>query len=316
MASNDTSDQEDSASMISVLLPENVEKIFSYLEFHHLYNCSKVCQSWNKIAHDVAWRGKKNEDKKCGSKCACFVLPIDLERMEKTKRYGLSSANMSEIESAARLVTAGLIEEFNSMKVFKVDIGDIPVNIMNNLAKVIKIEIYLKEVKGCHFKMFEDVKCDRLLLDRMSIDASNLTETICIRGEYVSLNEIGGDIRQLLDHIEPHRLRLTRLTLDENTTRSLTQMLRDRVTDLVLYDVDLEYKILTEYDGNGKCQYIYEDLMVCLPDIYLERVKYFESWVGNNSRWKLKAGLTVNLRPRDRMVLRRDDHPLEIIKNY
>ena len=109
-------------------------------------------------------------------------------------------------------------------------------------------------------------------------------------------------------------LRLTRLTLDENATRSLTQMLRDRVTDLVLNDVDLEYKVLTEYDGNGKCQYIYVDLMDCLPDIYLEMVKYFESWVGNNSRWKLKAGLT--LRPRDRMVLRRDDHPLEIIKNY
>jgi len=317
MASNDTSDQEESASMISILLPENVEKIFSYLKFHHLYNCSKVSQSWNKIAHDVAWRGKKNEDKHCGSKCACFVLPIDLERMEKIKQDWTYKnniiTNLSEVESAARLVTAGLIEEFNSMNFAKVDIGDIPVNIMNNLAKVIKNEIDLEEVKGCHIKMFEDVKCDRVLLNKISIDASNLTETICIRGS-VSLNMIGGDIRQLLDHIETNRLRLTRLTLDENATRSLTRMLRDRVTDLVLNDVDLEYKVLTEYDGNGKCQYIYVDLMDCLPDIYLERVKYFESWVGNNSRWKLKDGLTVNLRPRTRMVLMRDDHPIEILK--
>ena len=128
MASNDTSDQEESASMISVLLPENVEKIFSYLEFHNLYNCSKVCQRWNKIAHDIAWKGKKNEDKHCGSKCACFVLPIDLERMEKIKRNVLSSANISEIESAARLVTAGFIEELNFMFLVGVDIGDIPVN--------------------------------------------------------------------------------------------------------------------------------------------------------------------------------------------
>jgi len=320
MASNDTSDQEESASMISILLPENVEKIFSYLKFHHLYNCSKVSQSWNKIAHDVAWRGKKNEDKHCGSKCACFVLPIDFQRMEKIKQdWSYKNKriinNISEIESAARLVTAGLIEELNYMKFAEVDIGDIPVNIMNNLAKVIKIEIYLKEVKGCHIKMFEDVKCDWLLLKRMSIDASNLTETICIRGRSVSLNKIGGDIRQLLDHIEPNSLRLTRLTLDENATRSLTQMLRDRVTDLVLYDVDLEYKVLTEYDGNGKCQYIYVDLMDCLPDIYLEMVKYFESLGGNNSRWKLKNGLTLNLRPRTRsMVLIRDDHPLGILE--
>ena len=171
--------------MISVLLPENVEKIFSYLEFHNLYNCSKVCQRWNKIAHDIAWKGKKNEDKHCGSKCACFVLPIDLERMEKITRNGLPSTintNMSEIESAARLVTAGFIEELKYMSLVKVDIGDMPVNIMNNLAKVVKERIFLEEVEGCHIKMLEDVKCKELVLERMSIDASNLTDTICIRG--------------------------------------------------------------------------------------------------------------------------------------
>ena len=179
MTSFETIDQEDTASKISVLLPENVEQIFSYLKFHILYNCSKVCQSWNKIAHDIAWKGKKNEDKHCGSKCACFVLPIDLERMEEIKRngLGLSSANMSEIESAARLVTAGFIEELNFMFLVGVDIGDIPVNIMNNFAKVVKKSIVLKEVKGFHIKMFEDVKFRGLLLERMSIDASNLTET-------------------------------------------------------------------------------------------------------------------------------------------
>jgi len=306
--------------MISVLPPENIEKIFSYLEFLNLYNCSNVCQRWNKIAHDVAWRGKKNEDKQCGSKCACFVLPMYFERMEKilidwSFKDNRIIKNLSEIESAARLVTAGFIKELNFMTVVKVDIGGIPVNIMNNLAKVIKIHIDLKEVKGFQIKMFEDVKCVNLLLERMSIDASNLTGTICIRGGLVSLNMIGGDIRQLLDHIEPNSLRLTRLTLDENATRSLTQMLRDRVTDLVLYDVDLEYKVLTEYDGNGKCQYIYVDLMDCLPYIYLEMVKYIESLGGNNSRWKLKNGLTLNLRPRARsMVLIRDDHPLGILE--
>jgi len=153
MTSFETIDQEDTASKISVFLPENVEQIFSHLKFHILYNCSKVCQSWIKIAHDIAWKGKKNEDKHCGSKCACFVLPIDLERMEEIKRNGLCSANMSEIESAARLVTAGFIEELNFMFLVGVDIGDIPVNIMNNLAKVVKNRIALEEVKGCHIKI-------------------------------------------------------------------------------------------------------------------------------------------------------------------
>ena len=290
MASNDTSDQEESASMISVLLPENVEKIFSYLEFHNLYNCSKACQRWNKIAHDVAWRGKKNEDKKCGSKCACFVLPIDLERMEKITRNGQPytiNTNMSEIESAARLVTAGLIEELNYMTLVKVDLRDMPVNIMNNFAKVVKKSIVLKEVKGFHIKMFEDVKCDRLVLERMSIDASNLTDTICIRG-LVELDRIGGDICQLLDHIETKEIMLSEYTLDEKATRSLTQMLRDRVTELFLSNVNLKDEVLTEYDGSGMCQYIRVRDYGNQPEIHREIVKYFETWVGNKSRWIMK----------------------------
>jgi len=315
MASNDTSDQEESASMISVLLPENVEKIFSYLEFHNLYNCSKVSQSWNKIAHDVAWRGKKNEDKKCGSKCACFVLPIDLERMEKIKQDWTYKnniiTNLSEIESAARLVTAGFIEKLNCMTVVQVDIGDIPVNIMNNLAKVIKKHIDLEEVKGCHIKMFEDVKC-QVLLDSMPIEVSNLTRSICIR-RFVSLHKIEGDISQLLDHIETNRIQLARLTLDEKATRSLTQMLRDRVTWVDLKDVYFENEVLSEYDGNGRCQSIDVYFMSCLVEVYFEIAKNFQSWASNNSRWKMHcAWKKFRLAPRTHFVLKRDDDPPQL----
>ena len=276
--------------MISVLAPETVEKIFSYLEFHNLYNCSKVCQRWNKIAHDVAWKGKKNEDKHCGSKCACFVLPLDLERMEKKKRNELRYTiitNMTEVESVSRLVTAGFIEEIYGMNLLKVDIGGVPVNIMNNLAKIVKESILLEEVKGCHIKMFEDVKCGRLHLERMSIDVSNLTETICIR-ELVWLRRIGGDIGQLLDHIETKKIGLCEFTLDENGTRSLTQMLRDRVTELVLEDMNLKDEVLTEYDGDGMCQCIRVWDRRNRPEIYREIVKYFETWVRIKSRWIMK----------------------------
>jgi len=210
--------------------------------------------------------------------------------MEKITRNGQPytiNTNMSEIESAARLVTAGLIEELNYMTLVKVDLGVVPVNIMNNLAKVVKERIFLEEVEGCHIKMLEDVKCKELVLERMSIDASNLTDTICIRG-LVELDRIGGDICQLLDHIETKEIELCNFALDENGTRSLTQMLRDRVTELFLYDVNLKDEVLTEYDGSGMCQYIRVRDYGNQPEIHREIVKYFETWVRNKSRWIMK----------------------------
>jgi len=82
---------------------------------------------------------------------------------------------------------------------------------------------------------------------------------------------------------------LFNFALDENATRSTTQMLRDRVTKLDLHDVDLKYEVLTDYDGNGMCQYIRVlDFGNYRPEIYREKVKYFETWVRNKSMWIMK----------------------------
>jgi len=266
----------------ALLLPEIAEQIFSYLDFNNLYNCSQVCQLWNGIAHDISWKwknGKKDNekdggaDKHCGPKCKCFVLPIDMERMEKIKRKwkdNYNNPNVSEIESAARLATAGFIEEFNYMRVRDKDIG------------VIMKRIYLSRVKGCHVKMFDGVKCERVVLDTMSVDTSNLTQTIRIPSEV----KIRGDISQLMDMIETNRMTLQRLTLDENSTKSLTKMLQDRVMRLSLDEVEMDYKLLTDYDGNGVCQ----DIDICWlhPNIYFESIsKYFKAWVSNKRRWKM-----------------------------
>merc|ERR1711915_123634 len=102
-------------------------------------------------------------------------------------------------------------------------------------------------------KMFEGVKCERVSLYSMSVDTSNLTQTIRIPSE-VNLSKIRGDISQLLDLIETSRMGLNSLTLDENSTKSLTKMLQDRVMRLSLDEVEMDFKLLTEYEGNGVCQ--------------------------------------------------------------
>jgi len=275
----------------ALLLPEIAEKIFSYLDFNNLYNCSQVCQRWNGVAHKISWKWKKDNengggvDKHCGPKCKCFVLPTDMERMEKIKRKWNDNRNfyknVSEIESSARLATAGFIEELDYMFFVDVDIGGIPVNMMNNLAKVIMKRIFLSGVKGCNMKMFEG--CEVVSLDCMSVDSSNLTQTIRIPSE-VNLSEIQGDISQLLDLIEANRMTLQRLTLNENATKSLTKMLQDRVMRLSLDDVEMDYKLLTDYDGNGVCQDIVFRLS---PNDY----KYSETWVSNKRRWKMSRRL-------------------------
>jgi len=304
MACDDDSKQGRQDAITKALdLPEIAGKIFSYLDFNNLYNCSQVCQRWNRIAHDISWKWKKGKkdyekgggvDKHCGPKCKCFILPIDMERIDEIKRnwndnhYCNFYKDVSKIESAARLATAGFIEKLTYMGVTEVDIGGIPVNMMNNLAKVIMKLIYLSGVKGCQLKMFEDVKCERVTLSSMSVDTSNLTQTIRIPSEF-SLLMIQGDISQLFDLIETNRMILQKLTLDENATKSLTKMLQDRVMQLSLYYVEMDYKLLTDYDGNGVCQYIHIDSQTSSKVF-----KYFNDWVSNKRRWKMSRGMKMS----------------------
>ena len=108
------------------------------------------------------------------------------------------------------------------------------------------------------------------------------------------------------------RIQLARLTLDENATRSLKQMLPDRVTWVDLRDVDFEYEVLTEYDGNGTCQNI-EVYFMSFAEVYFEIAKNFQSWANNNSRWKMHcAWKKFRLAPRTHFVLKRDDDPLQL----
>ena len=51
-------------------------------------------------------------------------------------------------------------------------------------------------------------------------------------------------------------MNLYRLTLDRNSTKSLTRMLQDRVIQLDLYEVEMDYKLLTEYDGAEAMQLV------------------------------------------------------------
>merc|ERR1712131_484287 len=117
------------------------------------------------------------------------VKGFHIKMFEDVKCRGLLLERMSI--DASNLTETGFIEKLHYMTLVKVDLGGVPVNTMNNLAKVVKESIVLEEVEGFHIKMFEDVKCDRLVLERMSIDASNLTETGFIEElNYMSLVEV------------------------------------------------------------------------------------------------------------------------------
>merc|ERR1712098_846985 len=120
----------------------------------------------------------------------------------------------------------------------------------------------------------------------------------------VYLYMIQGDISHLLDMIEANRMILHTLTLNENATKSLTKMLQDRVMRLSLYFVEMDYKLLTEYDGNGICQYI----EIIESQTSSNFVKYFKAWVSNKRRWKMS-------RRRNGIKMSREDNSPKNYKN-
>merc|ERR1712098_9455 len=193
------------------------------------------------------------------------------------------------------------------------DIGGKPVNMMNNLAKVIMKTIYLRRVKGCQLKMFEGVECERVFLHTVSVDSSNPTQTIRIP-RMVHLHEIQGDIHQLLDLIETNSMLLSSLTLNRNSTKSLTRMLQDRVIELYLSKLKMDYKLLTEYDGNGICQYIDIDSDSKYFKAWVSNKRRWKAWVSNNRRWKYFKAWVSNKRRwkmsrcRNDMKMSREDY--------
>ena len=93
-------------------------------------------------------------------------------------------------------------------------------------------------------------------------------ENINIRGEEISqltlptfddkvvLWGLSGDISQFLTLISCHHLRIYSTKLSRSDTKSLVKCLYNSVSQIVLWNTTLDFSVLSQYDGTGKCDYL------------------------------------------------------------
>merc|ERR1712126_417559 len=117
----------------------------------------------------------------------------------------------------------------------------------------------ISEATGVSSSMLENLQCEKLKLEKVSIPAK-FSKEIRVRGR-VNLEDISGNVIGLLDSLSCDILEFQntlRVELDSDVTKSLTKMLHSRVREIIFGPkVTLDdYFLLDNYDGHGRCERI------------------------------------------------------------
>jgi len=160
-------DDEVSASFLH-LLPEIKRMILKKLNLSSRYN---LC---------VVWKDMENE----------FWKPIDI------KKRWLFIRTLEDFELAGVLASAGYVDTVKSLLLVRVDVFDIPSNIINNLVKIVKESITLRNVTGWRTSMLSDVKCKYLTISDLELASGSDIRPIVV-SHRLKLDNVRGDLEGL-----------------------------------------------------------------------------------------------------------------------
>ena len=160
-------DDEVSASFLH-LLPEIKRMILKKLNLSSRYNLIAV------------WKDMEDE----------FWKPIDV------RRRWLCIRTVEDLELAGILASAEYVDTVNSLFLVSVNVFDIPINIVNNLVKIVKESIYLQNVTGWRTSMLSDVKCRNLTLNDLELASGSDMRPIVIY-HWLTLDNVRGDLEGL-----------------------------------------------------------------------------------------------------------------------
>ena len=162
------------------MLPKEIKvHIFNMLSISNRYNASLV---WKEMTYET-WRSIPTVE--------------ELKRKitnEEGKMYVIQS--LDDLETAGILASAGNLESLNKLDIQFIDVTNVPINIFNSLAKVVKYLLYLKGVTGLNLSMLKNLNFDKLWINNMPVPA-HLNQDISVNGE-VRLANVSGDISELL----------------------------------------------------------------------------------------------------------------------
>ena len=155
--------------------------VFKKLDLSSKYNLSLI---WKDMA-DEFWRNVDVEKK--------------LSEINNFDRHTIY--NLEDLEYAGVLASAGYITQVDYLSLFKVDVSSIPVNIIINLAKIVKKRIYLVFVKGWRKSMLNDAYCERLIILHMMLDSDSQAAKRPIKILDVTLEDVTGDLHGFIESL-------------------------------------------------------------------------------------------------------------------
>jgi len=166
--------KERSASFLG-LYPEIKRMILKMLDISSGYNLSLV------------WKDMANE----------FWRSIDVHRnwtwITKTK----------DLEYAGVLASGKHFSYLNTLYLSGVDVSGIPINIINNLVKIVWKKIHLVNVKGWKTTMLNDAECSELKIVDVTLgtpEFGSVKRPIRVRNE-VEFDNVRGDLQGLFDNL-------------------------------------------------------------------------------------------------------------------
>ena len=142
------------------LLPEEVKIIiFNLLDLGSRYNASLV---WKKMTPEIA------------KSVVCHLK----------RNYG-KIENIHDLEIVGALTSAGL-DSFETLHLSKIDVTNVTINIVNNLAKKVTNVLRFQSVTGLCFSMLDNIEAQELYLTDMRIPAQVL-QGVNINGKKIYL---------------------------------------------------------------------------------------------------------------------------------
>ena len=120
--------------------------------------------------------------------------------------------SIEEFEYAGVLATGGYIDTVEDFCLEGVDVSSIPNNIINNVVKIVKRCIYLKDVAGWSTSLLNDAKCRVLVIVNMELRSESGGRPITMDG-YLELYDVGGDLSGLFSYLDVDELRLGQFNL-------------------------------------------------------------------------------------------------------
>jgi len=224
--------------MSFTLLPFEIKiKIFNTLSLWDRYNASLV---WEEMSYET-WR-------------SIPTIEEFISKLTGQNDTTLRIKSADDLEKAAILASAGHLHSIEKLALQEIDIENVPIKLVNCLAKVVKDQLRLWKVTGLWFSMLENIGCKKLIFKNMTIP-EQFSTNINISGS-VSLSFISGFVNGLLDSITCDSIKIEYskdTSLDGD--KAMVEMLQRRVRELEFWDVKpFNYSLLENYDGQGHCE--------------------------------------------------------------